>query len=239
MVRIGLTGGIGSGKSTVAARLESQGASIVDADVIAREIVVPGGAAYAPLLARFGEGVLAADGTVDRAALAAIAFGDPVALADLNAITHPRIALEMARQLDELDTSYAAGKVETAPGGRPVDTAPEPSSGAPAIAVAVIPLLREHHVDALRLRAVVVVDCPVDVAVARLVRHRQMSELDARSRIESQITREERLALADYVVDNSGDREHLAAAVEKLWAWLQARTQGNLRPGEARTTERP
>lgn len=199
MRRLGLTGGIGSGKSTVARLLAERGAVIVDADEIAREVVVPGGSAYAPLVQRFGEGVLASDGTVDRAALAAVAFADPRALADLNAITHPLIGAEMARRLDALDASH-----ETV-----------------GAAVVVIPLLRAYHVDALRLGAVVVVDCPIEVAIDRLVHQRGMDESDARARIEAQPGRAERLVLADYIVDNSGGPEQLALEADALWAWVQ------------------
>ena len=231
MSRIGLTGGIGSGKSTVAALLAGHGAAIVDADVVAREVVVPGAPAHARLVERFGGGVLAADGTIDRGALATLAFSDPEALRDLNAITHPQIGLEMARRLEELDTSQARGHA-----GAPVDDARSAvdgegsASGSATIAVVVIPLLSEHHVDTLRLGAVVVVDCPVDVAVERLVQFRGMSEADARARIEAQITRDERLALADYVVDNSGDVAQLAGAVDELWSWLQVRGGGARQP---------
>jgi len=215
-MRIGLTGGIGSGKSTVAGLLAGHGAAIVDADLIAREVVEPGGPAYTALVERFGEKVLAADGIIDRAALAAVAFGDPAALEDLNAITHPQIGREMARRLDELDAAEPTGAT-----GATGATAPK---GETRIVVAVIPLLGAHHIDALGLGAVVVVDCPVNVAVARLVQRRGMSELDARARIAAQSSREERLALADYVVDNSSDPEHLTSAVDELWSCLRARS---------------
>ena len=195
---VGLTGGIGSGKSAVSALLAGHGAAVVDADEIAREVVVPGGPAYEPLVARFGPGILAGDGTIDRPALAAAAFGDPAAVADLNAITHPAIGLVMAERLGAL---AARGDV--------------------AVAVAVIPLLGRRHVEGLGLAAVVVVDCPTEVAVERLVRLRGMPEADARARLAAQASREERLALADYVVDNSGSPEELAARVDALWAWLR------------------
>ncbi len=193
----GLTGGIGSGKSAVSSLLAAHGAAIVDADEIAREVVVPGGPAHQPLVARFGPGVLAADGTIDRPALAAVAFGDPAALADLNAITHPAIGAVMAARLAAL-----AGR------------------GDVPIAVAVIPLLARHHVEGLGLGAVVVVDCPTDVAVDRLVRQRHMAEGDARDRLGAQAGRAERLAMADYVVDNAGSLEELRPRVAALWDWL-------------------
>lgn len=209
-LRLGLTGGIGSGKSTVASLLAERGAAIVDADEIAREVVVPGGPAYEPLIERFGQGVLAPDRTLDRAALAEVAFADPQSLADLNAITHPLIGAEMARRLDALDTVDSPGHTQAAGG-----------EGGAGVAVVVIPLLREYHVGALRLGAVVVVDCPTEVAVDRLVQLRGMAESDARARIAAQLGRNERVALADVVVDNSGDLAHLAAQLDALWRWVE------------------
>lgn len=203
---LGLTGGIGSGKSTVADLLAERGARLVDADEIAREVVVPGGPAYAPLVERFGPGVLAPDATVDRQALAALVFGDATALADLNAITHPVIGMEMARRLAQLR-----------------------GEGDPTIVV-VIPLLRPEHVDALGLRAVVVVDCPPELAVERLVALRGMDEADARARVAAQPSRPERLALADYVVDNSSGPEELAAQVTALWAWIEGLLAAGFEP---------
>ena len=203
MVRIGLTGGIGTGKSTVAKMLAARGAAVVDADEIAKEIVAPGGAAYDAVVERFGRGVVSGDGTVDRAALAAIVFSDPAALDDLNSITHPVIGAMMLARLVSLDGPDAGS-----------------GAGAPGVAVVVVPLLRPAHVDALGLVRVVVVDCPTEVAVARLVEARGMDETDARARIAAQPSREERLALADYVVDNSSTRAHVAAEVDALWEWL-------------------
>lgn len=194
---LGLTGGIGSGKSTVAGLLAQRGARLVDADEIAREVVVPGGPAYAPLVERFGPGVLAPDATVDRQALAALVFGDAAALADLNAITHPVIGVELAQRL---------GRIR--------------GEGDP-IVVVVIPLLRPEHVEALGLRAVVVVDCPPELALERLVTLRGMDEADARARVAAQPARPERLDLADYVVDNSSGPQELASQVGELWGWIE------------------
>ena len=203
MVRIGLTGGIGTWKSTVAKMLAARGAAVVDADEIAKEIVAPGGAAYDAVVERFGRGVVSGDGTVDRAALAAIVFSDPAALDDLNSITHPVIGAMMLARLVSLDGPDAGS-----------------GAGAPGVAVVVVPLLRPAHVDALGLVRVVVVDCPTEVAVARLVEARGMDETDARARIAAQPSREERLAIADYVVDNSSTPAHVASEVDALWAWL-------------------
>lgn len=199
MKTVALTGGIGSGKSAVSDLLAGHGAAVVDADEIAREVVVPGGPAYQALVDRFGPGVLAAGGTLDRSALASAAFGDPAALADLNAITHPAIGAVMAERLVAL---AGAGDV--------------------SVAVAVIPLLGRRHVETMGLTAVVVVDCPTDVALQRLVRARGMDEADARARLAAQSSRTERLAMADYVVDNAGSLDELARRVEELWAWLAA-----------------
>lgn len=197
MKTVALTGGIGSGKTAVSDLLAGHGAAIVDADEIAREVVVPGGPAYRPLVARFGDGILAPDGAIDRGALAGAAFGDPGALADLNAITHPAIGAVMAERLAAL----AAG-------------------GDAPVAVAVIPLLGRRHVEGMALAAVVVVDCPTEVALERLVHLRGMDEADARARLAAQASRTERLAMADYVVDNSGPPEDLGRRVDALWAWL-------------------
>lgn len=196
MLALGLTGGIGAGKSAVADLLASRGAIVVDADRIAREVVEPGGPAYAPLVDRFGPSVVASDGTVDRAALASVAFADPVALADLNAITHPAIGVVMAERLAALACTEA-------------------------VAVAAIPLLTAVHRQALGLRAVVVVDCPTELAVERLVRLRGMDPADARARVAAQPSREERLAMADFVVDNASSYEDLEAQVASLWGWIE------------------
>ncbi len=206
MLAVGLTGGIGAGKSAVADLLVERGALLVDADVVAREVVAPGGPAYGPLVERFGPGILAADGTVDRPALAAVAFGDPAALADLNAITHPAIGLEMIERRNAL--------AET-----------------DAVVVLAIPLLTPAHRETVGLDAVVVVDCPTSVARDRLVAQRGMDPADAEARIAAQVPREERLADADFVVDNSTTLERLRQEVDRLWRWLEARR----RAGAGRT----
>ncbi|MGH8987430.1 MAG: dephospho-CoA kinase [Acidimicrobiales bacterium] len=209
--RIGLTGGIGTGKSAVAALLAERGAEVVDADQIARDVVAPGGPAYDAVAARFGPVALAPDGTLDRSALAALVFSDPDALEELNALTHPVIGAVMLERLESLD----------GPGRK---DGPE----GPALAVAVIPLLRPAHRETLHLAAVVMVDCATEAAVRRLVLLRGMDEADARARIAVQATREERLAIADYVVDNSSTPERLAQEVDALWTWL-----ARLRPHRA------
>lgn len=208
MFLVGLTGGIGSGKSTVAAALASRGAEVVDADAIAREIVEPGGPAYTPLVDRFGAGILTGDGRLDRPALAAMVFNDPAALADLNAITHPVIGRVMAER-----TLRAGERAE--------------------IVVLDIPLLDIATKQRMHFGAVVVVDAPEDVAVQRLCAYRGFSEADARARMASQISRAERRALADLVVDNSGGPDQLEAEVDRAWSWLTERAHPDAEPGSA------
>ena len=197
MLAVGLTGGIGSGKSAAADLLVARGAVLIDADAVAREVVAPGGPAYGPLVERFGDGVLAPDGTVDRAAVAALAFGDPGALADLNAITHPAIGIEMI-------------------------TRKEAMAGTDAVVVLAIPLLTAAHRETVGLDAVVVVDCPVEIALDRLVGPRGMDRSDAEARIAAQVSREERLHDADFVIDNSSTLDHLVAEVDRCWGWLES-----------------
>ena len=223
MLRVGLTGGIGSGKSTVAGMLEGRGALVVDADEIAREVVAPGAPAYEAVVARFGPAILAHDGRIDRPALARVAFADPEALADLNAITHPVIGAVLFERMSSLDgdgigggAGHSGGAVHGGVAGR------SGGAGHGGVAVAVIPLLGPGHVEVLGLRAVVVVDCPTEVAIRRLVEGRGMAQADARARVAAQPSREERLALADYVVENSSSVQDLVARVEALWAWLYA-----------------
>lgn len=195
---VGLTGGIGSGKSTAARMLESKGAVLIDADAIAREVVAPGGAAYGPVVERFGDAVVAPDGTIDRQALAEIVFHDAQALADLNAATHPVIGQLM---VERRAAAERAG----------------------AVVVMDIPLLKETHREQIGFDVVVVVDTPVEVAVSRLVGQRGFDRADAEARLAAQITREERRALADVVLDNAGDQGALQAQVDRLWSDLAER----------------
>ena len=197
MLAVGLTGGIGSGKSAVAELLVARGAVLIDADQVAREVVAPGGAAYQALIDRFGAGIVAPDGTIDRPALAAVAFADDATRADLNAITHPAIGVAMIQARDALEDTDN-------------------------IVVLAIPLLTAKHRDTVKLRLVVVVDCLTDIALERLLTQRGMDRADAEARIAAQISREERIKEADYVLDNSGDRTQLEAGVSTLWEWLVA-----------------
>jgi dephospho-CoA kinase len=195
MLAVGLTGGIGSGKSAVADLLVARGAVLIDADRVAREVVAPGGPAYQPLVDRFGTGILAPDGTIDRKALAAVAFADDETRLELNGITHPAIGVAMIAARDAHE-------------------------GTDDIVVLAIPLLTAAHRETVKLDKVVVVDCPTDIALERLLAQRGFDRADAEARIKAQISREERVKEADYVLDNSGDRAALEAQVATLWDWL-------------------
>jgi dephospho-CoA kinase len=216
---VGLTGGIGSGKSTVSALLEERGAVVVDADRIAREVVAPGGPAYQPVVDRFGPEVVAADGAIDRPALAAVVFADPAARADLEAITHPAVGATMAERLTAqagTDNVVILDVPLLVEGGRGRDGAGA-SGGRRSL---------PHGV-----AAVVVVDTPPQVAVERLVRDRGMKAGDVEARMAAQATREERLDLADVVIDNSGSPEDLRGEVERAWAWIDDLHQRRRRAG--------
>jgi dephospho-CoA kinase len=193
---IGLTGGIGSGKSTVSAMLADQGAVVIDADAITRDLQQPGTPVFEAMVERFGPGIVSPDGSLDRQAVADIVFADTEALTALNAIVHPAVGAEIARRLEE-------------------------EAGTDHVVVLDVPLLVESGRDGLA--ALVVVDVDPEVALRRLVQQRGMREDDARARMARQVSREERRARADEVLDNSGSREELSAQVEALWQRLVAR----------------
>lgn len=193
MLRIGLTGGIASGKSEVGRLLESYGAVLIDADVLAREVVEPGTDGLAEVVAAFGPDVLGSDGRLDRSKLGGLVFGDPEARARLEAIVHPRVRAR-ARELER-------------------------AAAEDAVVVHMIPLLVETGQGA-DFDLVVVVDVPEQVQLDRLVRSRGLTPEDAKSRIAAQASRERRRAIADVVLDNSGSLDDLAEQVWRLWERL-------------------
>ena len=193
MLLIGLTGGIGSGKSSVSAALQRRGAVIVDADAIVRELQEPGTVVFDEMVERFGAAIVAADGTLDRAAVARIVFADAEALADLGMIVHPRVHDEIERRVAaEQDSDH--------------------------VVVLDIPLLDRSGWPGLA--GTIVVDLDPDVAVERLIAYRGFDETDARNRIANQASRDERLTLADFVVDNGGDLDDLEREVDRAWDWI-------------------
>jgi len=203
MLLVALTGGIASGKSTVARRLEEHGAVVVDADHVARQVVEPGEPALARIADEFGPGVIAADGTLDRAALGAIVFSDPEGRQRLNAITHPAV-LDRSREL------FAAA------------AAADPD----AIVVYDIPLLVEAgRIDEFDLR--VVVHAATETRVHRMIDLRGMTREEALHRINSQATDTDRFAIADVVIDADGTLEHTLEQTDALWENLRARVRGS------------
>jgi dephospho-CoA kinase len=192
---VGLTGGIGSGKSTVSALLAAKGAVVVDADAVVHELQRPGTAVFEAMVDRFGNAIVAADGSLDRSAVADIVFNDPDALADLNGIVHPAVGAEIVRRMDELSTTDA-------------------------VVVLDVPLMVESA-RGYPVAGLIVVDVDPEVALRRLVEQRGMREDDARARIARQASREERRARADVVIENSGSLDDLAAQVDRAWRWIE------------------
>ena len=200
-LRIGLTGGIGSGKSLVAGFFRELGAAVVDADAIAREVMAPGGPAYDAVMRAFGPGVLGADGMLDRKALASRIFGDTAARMQLNALTHPHIRRRLAEEAERL-------------------------SAQPGVEVIVldIPLLLETTDGRyLRLDGIVVVDATDEVRLARLSARDGLAPADTRMRLEAQMPLREKVARADWVIDNNGSPEATRAQVGALWEALLER----------------
>jgi len=201
VVEIGLTGGIGSGKSTVAAGLVERGAVLIDADRIVRELQEPGGAVFAAMVERFGAGIVGADGSLDRQAVAEIVFNDADELTALNSIVHPAVGAEMKRRRDA-------------------------EAGTDAIVIVDIPLLvnidgeKKSHYD--YLAAVIVVDTDPEVAVERLVELRGFDRDDAVARVENQASREARLDHADFVIYNGGELGALDEQLDACWTWARS-----------------
>jgi dephospho-CoA kinase len=198
LIAIGLTGGIGSGKSAVAELLAAKGAAVVDADEIARAVVAPGGRAYDEVVQRFGDKVVNGDGSIDRGALAAIVFSDEDARRELNAVVHPAVGAVMGERI----AAAAAADNE--------------------VVVLDIPLLVEAGGRSrYEVAGVLVVDAPLDIARERLVTQRGMTEAEVSARMAAQATREQRLAVADFVIMNMGTMAELAAMTERAWDWIQ------------------
>lgn len=196
MYRVGLTGGIGAGKSEVSRRLSAHGAVVIDADAIAREVVEPGTPGLAEVVAAFGPEVLRPDGTLDRPKLGDIVFADPDLRTRLNGIVHPLVGARM-RELEE-------------------------SAGPGSIVVHDVPLIAENNL-AGGYDLVVVVDVPPRLQLDRLVRHRGLTREQARARMAAQASRDQRLSIAGIVVDNSGSLAELDRQVGELWAELRRR----------------
>ncbi|MEU7277820.1 dephospho-CoA kinase [Streptomyces sp. NPDC045431] len=196
MLRVGLTGGIGAGKSEVSRLLVSYGAVLIDSDKIAREVVEPGTPGLAAVVEAFGPEILTPEGTLDRPRLGSIVFADPDRLATLNAIVHPVVRARSA----EL----------------------EAAAGQDAVVIHDVPLLTENGLAPL-YDLVVVVDASPATQLDRLVRLRGMTDAEARARMAAQATREQRLAIADLVIDNDGPLEALEPRVREVWAELGER----------------
>ena len=195
MILIGLTGGIGSGKSEVARRLTERGAEIIDADLIVRELQQPGAEIYEKMIELFGLEVVAADKSLDRTAIAKKVFFDESLLKTLNQLVHPVVKRVMNERVESFrDTEK--------------------------VVILDIPLLVENPREGLD--GVLVVDLDAEIAVKRLVEQRNMSAEDARARIAKQATREQRLAIANHVIDNSGDRNALSQKIEIAWSWIKS-----------------
>ncbi|MFJ2156086.1 dephospho-CoA kinase [Streptomyces sp. NPDC087856] len=203
MLKVGLTGGIGAGKSEVSRLLVSHGGVLIDADRIAREVVAPGTPGLAAVVEAFGEDVLAPDGSLDRPKLGSIVFADPEKLAVLNEIVHPLVG----RRSRELETAAADDSV----------------------VIHDVPLLAENALAAL-YDLVIVVDASPETQLDRLVRLRGMTEDDARARMAAQATREKRLAIADIVIDNDVPLEVLERRVQDVWAELVRRAHAPQQP---------
>ncbi len=196
MLLLGLTGGIGSGKSTVSAELARRGAIVIDADLVVRELQSPGGAVLAAMVELFGEGILAEDGALNRQAVADIVFNDTEQLKALNAIVHPKVG-------EEID-----GRIEA-------------QRASDNVVVLDVPLLVESK--AYETEGIIVVDTDPELAVQRLVEFRGFNADDARARMKLQATREERRAVAAFIVPNDGTQEELMTKIDECWTWIQSK----------------
>jgi dephospho-CoA kinase len=209
MFIVGLTGGIASGKSTVARRLVERGAVHIDADALSREVVEPGTSGLSEIAGVFGPAVLSGDGSLDRAALGTIVFADPEARARLETIIHPRVHARTAELIAEADAADPA-----------------------AVVVYDVPLLVEARRE-LEFDMIVVCEAPVTVRVARLLEHRGMESSEAERRIAAQATDDERRAVADVVIDTSTTLEHTLDQVDDLWIDVSTRARDRARVDES------
>ncbi len=194
---IALTGGIGAGKSTASGLLVERGAVLIDADRVARQLQVAGGKAFQAMIDMFGPGVLGADGELDRPAIAAIVFNDDEARLKLQALMFPLIGAEI---LEQIQVNRDTGNV----------------------VLLDIPLLGMSGNNNYDATALIVVDCPIEIAIERLVSGpRAMDRADAAARVAAQISRDQRLAMADFVIDNSGSPDDLSLTVDECWGWIR------------------
>jgi len=202
---VGLTGGIGSGKSAVAELFARRGITVVDTDAIAHELTAAGGAAIEPIRESFGSDFITPEGALDRARMRALVFGDPQSKRRLERILHPRIRAESAARIAAAASPYA---------------------------ILVVPLLVESGAERARCQRVVVVDCEEDIQIERVIRRSQLSDVEVRRIMASQVTRQERLDAADDVVDNNGGLDDLAPQVERLHRHFLALAQEQARHGD-------
>mgnify|MGYP001483624207 CR=1 FL=1 len=207
MVEFAITGGIGSGKSTVAAALVQRGVKLIDADEIVRELQKPGGAVFIKLVEAFGEEVIGVNGELDRQKLADLAFSSPQELAKLNSIVHPSVGKEMAARREALAKDGHLVLIDI-----------------PLLVTSEGELARKEYNDFV---GKIIVDCEEELAVERLVKFRGFREDDARARIAKQANRDQRLPFADYVIDNNGDNSALELQVDECWDWMQAFVSGD------------
>lgn len=201
MREFGLTGGIGSGKSTVSSLLADRGATIIDADAIVRRLQLPGELVFDAMVDRWGSDILLEDGSLDRASVGGIVFSDPDELEALNAIVHPAVAAETARMVDAVSASDAVVihdiPLLVLPGGELMTS-------------------RDHQ----QWVGIIVIDTPEELAIERVMSARSMDRDAVVARMEAQASRADRQSVADFVVDNSGDLDNLSAEVDRLWNWI-------------------
>ena len=207
MVEFAITGGIGSGKSTVAAALVQRGVKLIDADEIVRELQKPGGEVFIRLVEAFGEEVIGENGELDRQKLADLAFSSPQELEKLNSIVHPSVGKEMAARREALAKDGHLVLIDI-----------------PLLVTSEGELARKEYNDFV---GKIIVDCEEELAVERLVKFRGFREDDARARIAKQANRDQRLPFADYVIDNNGDNSALELQVDECWDWMQAFVSGD------------